>query len=81
MAIKAVNDSAGPNGIIPILLIFGSYPRITNKSLPSPLITIRAKAICKVIKELRQLYAKYKVKDTLAIRNRPNTLLIITLPL
>jgi len=26
MAIKAVNDSAGPDGLVPILLVFGAYP-------------------------------------------------------
>ena len=25
MAVKAVNDSAGPNGIVPTLLVFGAY--------------------------------------------------------
>jgi hypothetical protein len=26
MAVKAVNDSAGPDRLIPILLVFGAYP-------------------------------------------------------
>jgi len=26
MAVKAVNDSAGPDGLIPILLVFSAYP-------------------------------------------------------
>jgi hypothetical protein len=26
MAIKAVNDTAGPNEIVPALLVFGAYP-------------------------------------------------------
>jgi len=26
IAVKAVNDSAGPNGLIPILLVFSAYP-------------------------------------------------------
>jgi hypothetical protein len=30
MAVKAVNDSAGPDGIILILLVFGAYPRMTE---------------------------------------------------
>ena len=29
MAIKAVNDLVGLNGIIPTLLVFGAYLRIT----------------------------------------------------
>ena len=39
MAIKAVNNTAGPNSLIPILLIFGSYLRITEDSPLSPIIT------------------------------------------
>ena len=27
MAIKAVNDTAGPDGLVPTLLVFGAYPR------------------------------------------------------
>jgi len=26
MAVKAVNNSAGPDGLIPTLLVFGAYP-------------------------------------------------------
>ena len=26
MAVKAVNDTAGPNGLTPTLLVFGAYP-------------------------------------------------------
>ena len=26
MAVKAVNNSAGPDGLVPILLVFGAYP-------------------------------------------------------
>ena len=29
MATKAVNDTAGPDGIVPTLLVFGAFPRIT----------------------------------------------------
>ena len=36
MAVKAVNDSAGSDGIIPILLVFGAYPRMVEDSTPSP---------------------------------------------
>ncbi|RYC58587.1 hypothetical protein CHU98_g7622 [Xylaria longipes] len=36
MAIKALNDTAGPNGLVPTLLVFGAYPRINEDSPPSP---------------------------------------------
>jgi hypothetical protein len=81
MTVKAVNDSAGPDGIVPTLLVFGAYPCITRDSLPSPSITERAKAIYKAIKEVRRLYAERQVNDALAIRNGPNTEPVLILPL
>jgi hypothetical protein len=39
MAVKAVNNSAGPDGLIPTLLVFGAYPRMTNDSPPSLSVT------------------------------------------
>ena len=42
MAVKAANDTAGLNGLIPILLVFGTYPRIAKTSLPLPSIVTRA---------------------------------------
>jgi hypothetical protein len=79
MTVKAVNDSAGLDGIVPTLLIFGAYPRMTRDSPPSPFITERAKAIHKAIKEVRRLYAERQVNDVLAIKNGPNTELVLTL--
>ena len=38
MAVKVVNNSAGPDGLIPTLLVFSAYPQITNNSLLSPSI-------------------------------------------
>ena len=38
MAVKAVNNSAGLNGLISILLIFSTYPWITNNLPLSPSI-------------------------------------------
>jgi len=35
-AIKTINNSAGLDGLIPTLLVFSAYPRITNNSLLSP---------------------------------------------
>ena len=37
MAFKAINDSAGPDGLIPTLLVFGAYPRMTEFDAPSPI--------------------------------------------
>ena len=81
MAVKAVNDSAGPDGLIPTLLVFGTYFWITDNSPLSPFIVQQAKAICKAIKEIQCLYAMHQVNNALGIRNDPNTLIMLNLPL
>jgi len=58
MAFKAINDSVGPNGLVPTLLVFGAYPYITNLDAPSPTVTQRAAAVKKAMEEIRKLYAK-----------------------
>jgi hypothetical protein len=81
MAVKAINDSAGPDGIVLTLLVFGAYPRLTEMDPPSPLVTKRAEAICAASKEVRRLYAERRVKDVLAMRNGPDTKKTLDLPL
>ena len=81
MAVKAINDSAGPDGLIPTLLVFGAYPRMTDESPPSPSITQRAEAIRKAMKELQRLQAARQINDALRMRNGPNTSDTIDLPL
>ncbi|KAI0991742.1 hypothetical protein K3495_g16445, partial [Podosphaera aphanis] len=36
MAVKACNDTAGPDGLIPTLCVFGTYPRLTWDDAPAP---------------------------------------------
>ena len=45
MAVKAVNDIVGLDGLILILLIFGAYPYINIESPLTPSIVYRAEAI------------------------------------
>jgi hypothetical protein len=79
IAVKTINDSVGPDGIISTLLVFGAYPRITNNSSPSFSITKRTKTIRKTTKEIRQLHAKRQIKDILIIKNSLNIYLILDL--
>ncbi|EED11916.1 conserved hypothetical protein [Talaromyces stipitatus ATCC 10500] len=39
MAVKTVNDTASPDGLVPTLLVFGAYPRIVEYNPPAPTIT------------------------------------------
>ena len=45
MAIKAINNTAGPDGLVPTLLVYGAYLRISNLDPPAPSIIERAAAI------------------------------------
>ena len=53
MAVKAINDTVGLDGLVLILLIFGAYPRMTSIDPPSLSIIKRAIAIRKAMDELR----------------------------
>ena len=81
IAVKAVNDSTGPDGLIPILLVFGTYLWITNDSPLFPFVMQWAEAICKAIKEVWHLYAICQVNNALKMRNGLNILTTLNLPL
>jgi len=81
MAFKAINDSVGPDGLIPTLLVFGAYPRITESDAPSTTVTLRTAALKKAMEEIKKLRAKRQVADALQIRNGPTTTVIHDLPL
>jgi hypothetical protein len=81
MAVKALNDTAGPNGIVPTLLVFGAYPRINQDSPPSPEITQRAEAVRKAMRMLREIRAEVDVNRALNTRNGPSTHDTLHLPL
>jgi len=38
MTFKVINDSIGPNGLIPTLLVFGAYLCIVESDAPNPTV-------------------------------------------
>ena len=58
IAFKAINNSVGPNGLVPTLLVFGAYPYITDLDASSLIVTQRATVVKKAIEEIYKLYAK-----------------------
>ena len=52
MAVKAINNLAGPDRIVPTLLVFRVYPQITKIDALSLSVTKRAKAIRIATKEV-----------------------------
>ena len=73
MAFKAINDTTGPDSLIPILLVYRAYPRITEYNSLAPIVTQQAAAIRKAMTKLQKIRAKQQVITTLNNRNRPNT--------
>ena len=73
MAFKAINDSTGPDGLTPTLLVYEAYPRISELNTPAPTVTQRAIAVRKAMTEINKLRAKRLVSDALYTRNGPNT--------
>ena len=65
MACKAVNDTAGPDGLVPTLLVFGAYPRLVRESPPLTSTAKRAKAIEKAITTIRKLRAERDIANAL----------------
>jgi len=55
MAVKAVNDTTGPDRLIPTLLVYRAYPQISNLDPPAPSVIDRAVIIQKVIAEIVKL--------------------------
>ena len=55
MAVKAVNNTAGLNGLVPTLLVYRAYLKISNLDPPALSITERAAAIQKAMAEIVKL--------------------------
>jgi hypothetical protein len=73
MAVKAVNDTAGPNSLVFTLLVFGAYSRISTLDPLAPTITQQATAVCKVMAEIAKIRAERQVNNAL---NQRNSLLV-----
>jgi len=58
MAFKAINNSAGPNSLIPTLLVFGAYLYIVESNIPNPTVIKWAVALKKAIEEVKKLRAE-----------------------
>ena len=54
MAIKFVNNTAGSNGLVPTLLVYRAYLKISKLDPPAPSITdwaaVIQKAMAKIVK-------------------------------
>jgi hypothetical protein len=67
-----VNDTAGPDSIVPTLLVFGAFPRMSTKDVVNTTVIERGRVIRRAMKEVAELYAKRHVAEALQTRNGPN---------
>ena len=72
MAVKTINNTAGLDGLILTLLIFGAYPRISKEDRLTISNVERAAIIKKVIAKVRKCYNTRKIIDAINMRNSPN---------
>jgi hypothetical protein len=70
---KALNNTAGPDRLVPILLVFSIYLQITKLDIPLPTVIQYTNIVKKAIAEICKLYTEQQVADTLNIYNRPRT--------
>lgn len=81
MSLKAINDTAGPNGLVPTLLVYGAYPRMVEADQPSPSIATRSAAIKKAMAEVKKAHAELQIRNALNQRNGPTATAIHDLPI
>lgn len=65
MIIKVINNIIKSNKLIPTLLIFRAYLKITKLDPPNPTIKQRAATIKKIIKEIHKIQAIKKINKAL----------------
>jgi hypothetical protein len=61
--------------------MFSVYPRITENSALSLIIIKRTETICKTTKEIQCFYTEQQVIDIFVIRNSPNIIITLELPI
>lgn len=76
MLFKAINDSVGPNGLVPTLLVFGAYLYMAEMDAPSSIITQWTTAMRKTMEEVQRSIASSQVNDVLNTQNGPSTTLL-----
>ena len=81
MAVKAINDTTSPNGLVPTLLVYGAYLKISKLDPPTLSITDQVAIIWKAIAKIVKLQAKQTVNNALHYCNRFNITLVQNLPL
>lgn len=82
MAVEAVNNSVGPEGLVPTVLVYGGLSRWGLPHDPrSPSTVARVKSLCKSTSKMSKTNDNRQVRDALRARNGPDVSYIRTTPL
>ena len=81
MAVKAINNTTSLNRLVPTLLVYRAYLRISKLDPPALSIIKWAAIIWKAMAEIVKLRAKQTINNALYYHNGPNTTLVYNLPL
>lgn len=82
-AVKSVNSSVRPDGLVTTLLVYGALPELERATdLPPAAGTYeRARAVAKTTKAVSKQFAQQQVRDALRTRNEPDVTDIHKVPL
>lgn len=82
MEIKSVNDSFGPDGLVPTLAVYGALPRLGLPSdPPTPSTFQHAIEVRIATEEVSRHFARWKISSAVKTRNGPDTSDINTAPI
>jgi hypothetical protein len=73
MAFKAINDSAGPDGLVLTLLVFEAYLKMIESDTLFLTVAQKATAIKKTMAKIHKLQAERQVANALNTHNKPMT--------
>lgn len=79
LVVKAINDSIGPDSLVPTLFVFGTLPRLSLPTYQQTSPTFkRAVALRKATEKMSRHFAKRQVRNAMNVRNNPNVTAIHT---
>lgn len=74
LAVKSINDPAGPDGLVPTLLVYGAHPRLELPTkIPAPSMIQRASALRKATADMAVHLCYSQVLRSIAFRNGLDT--------
>jgi hypothetical protein len=72
MAVKAVNDTICPDGLVPTLLVYGAYPQMSDLDPLTLSMTQHTKTIQRAMEEIAKIMARQQVNTALSHCNGPS---------